>query len=359
MKVCINAGGTGGHIYPALSLANFLQKNSDSFFYIGNKDSMEETLAHKHQIQFYPIRNYGVFKNTFKMKWRTFTSSIKSVFTALKYLKQEKPDILVSFGGYVTVPVVLAAWLLRIPVILHEQNAIAGKANRLLSRFARGIALSYEPIKDDFPKKKIRIIGNPRAYDIAQLEKDYSILDQYNLSAQQPIVYIVMGSLGSYTINKIMIDMLQTYPFDCVQFIISGGTKNTSSLQVAFENHPNIKVYSQVDQVKLLPFVSVVVSRAGATSLSEIITSGIPSILIPSPYVADNHQYYNAKYFVDRSAAILLEEKDLSKESLVQVINSLLEDDHLRLSIKESTQALSYPKATEELYQWMKEIVYG
>lgn len=358
MKVCINAGGTGGHIYPAISLAKFLKTQGDDFFFIGNQDSMEENVAKQNNIKFYPVKNYGVFKNTWKMKKRAVSSSMKSFRIALKYLKAEKPDILVAFGGYVAVPVVLAAYWLKIPVLLHEQNALAGKANRFLARFAKGIALSYANSAASFKGKETRLTGNPRASDIANFTKDAAILEEYGLSQEQPIVYFVMGSLGSLSINKVLIEMLHNYPLENTQIIISGGIKNTKLLERELADMPYIKVFPQVDQVKLLPFVDLVVSRSGATGLAEIMASGTPAILIPSPYVADNHQYYNAKAFVDEKAALMLEEKDLSAERLYKKIKQVLDDEALREKLHIQAKALSYPDATEKIYQWMKEMIH-
>ncbi len=357
MKICLCAGGTGGHVYPAVTLAKYLKETGDTFFFIGNSQMMEEAVCQQHNFRFLPIHNKGLFKNTFKSRFEAMTSTIRSFFDARKYLKHEKPDLVMGLGGYVTVPVGLAAFSLRIPLLLHEQNALPGKANKFLSTFSKGVALSYASSASYFKGKTTRLTGNPRASEVALQRPDASILKQYGLEKNRPILYIVMGSLGSGSMNRFLVELFEQFDFSEFQVLISGGVQNTQKLQKALEKFEYIHIYEQIDQVAMLPFCRVVLSRAGATGLAELMASGSIAILVPSPFVADNHQYYNALDLVEQQAAVMLEEKKMTPQEMYDLIVDLQTNEPKRQQLRENALRLAYPTATADIYQWMKELV--
>lgn len=357
MKVCLSAGGTGGHVYPAVTMAKYLKQKGDSFFFIGNQNQMEEKVCQEHGFRFLAMEVSGINNSTFKSRIKAIIPTIKGFRTARNYLKDEKPDLVVALGGYVTLSVVIAAYTLKIPVLLHEQNALPGRANKFLVKFARGIALSYESSRSYFEKYNPRVIGNPRASEAIQRSVDSRILEDYGLSLDQPILYLVMGSLGSGSMNRFYIDLFNQFDFKDFQVLISGGVKNTNKLKQALGHLDHIHIFEQVDQVGILPFCSMVVSRAGATGIAELMAVGSVTILVPSPYVADNHQYYNALDLVQREAALMLDEKTMTGQELYDLIMDLMNNAKKREQLSHHARQLGYPQASTDFYQWMEEIV--
>lgn len=348
MKLLIVTGGTGGHIYPALALAEYAkaQDKHINILFVGNDDRMEATEVPKYGFAFRGLHTSGLTGNPIK-KAKAIVQMGIAYQKAKKIIKNYQPDVVIGFGGYVSAPVILAAHSLHVPTIIHEQNSVVGVANKTVAKKADRIVICYEKCLEVFDAKKTFLFGNPRASVAVQAKVDDQYLKSLGLTKEKPLILIVMGSLGSTSVNEMMVKALSSFTEDAQILYVTGKT-NYEKMKHQFHN-PNIKVIDFVDQLAILPQVDFLICRAGATTLAEITALGKPSILIPSPYVAHNHQFYNANALVEHEAAWMIEEKDLNAEVLMKHIMMLLHDKCLQNTMKNNAKALGYPHACEDI----------
>lgn len=353
-KICLVTGGTGGHIYPALALADLWKKKEKEtdVFFIGNDDRMEADLIPKSGYRFYGLHSSGLelsLLHRIKAVIQMGTSYLK----ARKILKEEKPSLVMGFGGYVSAPVLMAASQLGIPVMIHEQNSVVGKANRLVMDRAAGIAVCYEKAKEVFDPSRTRMIGNPRATLAVLSEPDEAYFRSLGLDPEKKTVLIMMGSLGSGTMHPLLKEALkETDP--SLQIIYAAGKQNKIE-PGDFPDH--VKAVEFVDTMKIYRFLDGIICRAGATTLAEVCALGIPAIIIPSPFVANNHQYYNARMLSDKDAAVLIEEKDLSADTLSNAITRNFEDENRRKALAENARSMGFPDAGWDLIDFAGEVM--
>lgn len=357
MNICLSAGGTGGHIFPAIALGDELYKQGHKIFYIGNQDKMEAQIVKDKPYTFLPIKNEGL-KPGLMAKIKGLTSQFKAIRQCKHYLKENKIDVVVSFGGYVTFPVGVAAGSLKIPYLIHEQNSIAGKANKAITKKSKGVIVCFEEVIKQFNHPDVRFLGNPRASIVASSEVDENFLSELGLHQNSPIVYFVMGSLGSSSMSDVVIEYLNKNTIKNYQFVISAGRQYDDYLK-RLNPQENVKVFESVNQIQLLKVASLVISRAGATSIAEICASQVPVIYIPSPFVVANHQYYNALELANNDAAILIEEKDITGESLFDTIQQLIDDPQKRQHMSEQVKDYSKTDALEKIIDWIVEVGRG
>ena len=325
MKFIIVAGGTGGHIFPALSLVEkILENKSNEVLYIGTTDRMESEIIPSKGIPYMGITVHGIKKNLIKDFKNIFDIS-KSTKECIKTIEEYKPNAVIGFGGYVSFPVILAARKCKVPIYLHEQNVIPGKTNKLISKFSKKIFVSFEESSKYFKKDKVIYSGNPcqeRAKSIKKHNKN-----ELGFDKSKKLILIVMGSEGSTAMNEILLDYLREFNEPDKEILFITGKRQFNDL------NNNLKVSSSV---KLVPFyedlpglmksADLIISRAGASTISEIISTHIPSILIPSPYVANNHQYYNALALKETGGSVMIEQKDFTKELLSETVNNILDN---------------------------------
>lgn len=361
MRVIVTAGGTGGHIYPALAIINKIkEKEPDStFLYIGTKDRMESDIIPKHNIPYLGIEMKGLNrKNPFK-NIGVLNNTRKNIKYLKKVIKEFNPDIVIGVAGYVTTPVIYASKKLGYKTFIHEQNSIPGLSNKFLSRYADKIGVSLEESLKYFPKKKTVFTGNPRSEEIVcgvKKSKDKLGLD---LSKDKKLVLIVMGSLGSTTMNKKLKDTLPLFKNKDYEVVFVTG-KNYYDEYKNIKTSNNVKIVSYLDNMSdVMKNTDLIVSRAGASSIAEITALGIPSILIPSPYVTHNHQYKNAKVLEDNKASIILEEKDFDDEKLVNLIDKILNDKELYLNLKNNSLRLGVVDSASKIYKLLKKMING
>lgn len=358
MKVCIVTGGTGGHIYPAVALASALKdlyKEADILF-IGNNNRMEasEIPALGYAFEGLPARG---FNGTIWNKLDALRALWVSRNLARKILSAFKPDVVIGFGGYVTVPVIQAAHQLKVKTFIHEQNAIAGKANLHLARIADAIAVSYPDNLKEFPQGKTRLIGNPRTYALKKLDLDLDPLKALNLDATKPTVLFVMGSLGAESINETIPLLLNELDQRKIQAIYVTGKKHYDQFIQNNDETRYIKIVPYIDQLALMDKVDILVTRGGATTAAEIMVTGCPSIIIPSPYVPNNHQYFNAKALEESGGCILLQEKDLNHNLLMEKLDHLLAHPEIREDMHRRALELGHPNAAENMIAWINEVL--
>ena len=357
MRVIISAGGTGGHIYPALAILNKIKERepNSEFLYIGTHNRMEKDIVPKKGIPFETIEIYGFNRQNlllnFKVAYKLFTSKRK----CKKLIKDFNPDIVIGVGGYVTVPVVSTAKKLGYKTFIHEQNSIPGKANKYLIKYSDGIGISMKSTEKDFPSSKTVFTGNPCSEDA--IKKEPIDKTSLGLSNEKKLVLIVMGSLGASTVNKVLVEMLPMIKKDSYEVAFVTGKKDYEEIiKTTFPD--NVKVFPYIDGLSgLMKNTDLIVTRAGASTLSEIMALKIPSILIPSPYVPNNHQYINAMDLVNESAADIIEEKNLTANVLLDKVETLLDDNDKLEMMKRNLSKLSVDNSAEIIYNTIKEII--
>lgn len=356
MRVCLVTGGTGGHIYPALALADKLMEldSSNDILFIGNDDRMEADLIPQRGYKFQSLHTSGLVGNVMD-KMRAVMQLFHARTQAKRYLKDFKPDIVIGFGGYVSAPVIMAASSLHIPTMIHEQNSIVGKSNQLVMKKVDAIVTCYEKCEEVFPKDKIHLLGNPRATIAKEASFDPAYFASLGLQQDKKTILIVMGSLGSSSVNELMKSALKGVD-PSLQFLYVCGKNNADDLSL-FEDQPNIHVVSYVDTLKIYGHIDGMICRAGATTLAELTALGIPSILIPSPYVANNHQFYNASMLVKNQAARMIEEKDLNADALQGAILALYSNPVVCEDVKQNALAMGKPNAVYDIIDLMSKII--
>ena len=356
-RVLIATGGTGGHIYPATALAEILKKQQPDcdIRFFGSSNRMEADFIPSLGYRFYGCEMTGM-NGGLKEKLASAGSLVRAAGLCRKILKEFQPEICVGFGNYISVPLILTAKQMGIPAMIHEQNSWAGKANVLLGKFCDAAAICYESSAKQFPKRVTRVIGNPEATKASAEEKDPSLIQEYGLDPDIPFVLMMMGSLGSYSVSRIIDEACALFD-DSFQVLIAAGKAN----DYIFENtdRKNVIVRDYVNGVQMLIQCDAAVLRAGATTMCEIAAIGTPSVLVPSPYVPNNHQYHNAMELVSRNAALMIEEKDLSPQKLADEVNRLMKDQKKRQELKKNAVLLGRTDAAYRMIDWMEECVRG
>ena len=346
----ISAGGTGGHIYPALSFAEALKKEGIRSVFVGSDDRMEATLIPESGYDFIPLHLPTTQGSIFSKIQYGFNMS-RSYFACRRILKERKPDACVGFGNYISVPLILAAHRMGIPTMISEQNSFAGKANVFLGKYADAAELAYESSIRDFDPAKARVLGNPRTFALADLKRDDDLIRSYGIDPSQPFAAVMMGSLGSETMSEVIDEACGQ--MDGFQILVSVGKQNPHRFKC---DRPNVKILPYIEGAAVLKACDLAVCRAGATTLAELAMAGCASVLIPSPFVPNNHQVYNAMELVKNGAAVMIEEKDLSARRLCDEINRLMKDDTARKKMKENAAAMARPNAAADMVLWLKEI---
>ena len=361
MKIIVSAGGTGGHIYPALAIINKVKENepNSEVLYIGTKDRMEATIVPNKGINYFGIEMKGLNrKNPFK-NIGVLKNYINNVKILKKKIKEFNPDIVIGVGGYVTAPVIYSAKKMGYKTFIHEQNSIPGLSNKFLSHYADKIGVSLDSSIEYFPKEKTEFTGNPRSeevYNTKEISKDKLGL---SLDKNKKLVLIVMGSLGSTTMNIKLKETLPLFKNKDYEVVFVTG-KNY------YDEYKNVKVTSNVKVVpylenmaQVLKKTDLIVSRAGASSLAEITALGIPNILVPSPHVTHNHQLKNAKSLEEKEATVIIEEDKYDKELLVSNIDKILNDKDLYDKLKNNTKKMGVTDSSTKIYKILRNIVDG
>lgn len=357
MRVIISAGGTGGHIYPALAIINKIkEREPDSeFLYIGTHNRMEKEIVPKYGIPFETIEIYGFYRKQIWKNFKTLKCFWNGYSKCKKMIKQFKPDVVIGVGGYVTGPVLYAAHKCGIKTFIHEQNSVPGVSNLFLSKFVTKIGVSFKSSMKEFPEYKTIFTGNPCSENALKAKPvDKKTL---GLSPNKKLVLFVMGSLGSTKVNERLERTMSLFNGKDYEILYVTGKESWEEMKK--KKFPkNVKLVPYIDGLSgVMKVTDVMVSRAGASTLSEIIALKIPSILIPSPYVPNNHQFKNAMDLVEKNAAILIEEKDLKGDIIVRNIDSLFHDSKKVSEMKRNLTELSVPNSAEKIYNILKEMV--
>ena len=367
-RILIAAGGTGGHINPALGTAGYIKEHAENaqIVFVGTADKMEATLVPQAGYELRTIEISGFWRSfspeAVKHNIGTVVKLVKSSSQVKKIINDFKPDLVVGFGGYVSGPVLRTAAKMRIPTAIHEQNAFPGVTNKALAGSVDRVMLTVPQAEQYMkPKNPCVITGLPIRGDILKADADFA---RAELSlGGKPLVLSMGGSLGAKPVNDAVLGMiLNKYKDkDCVFLHATGKggdwfTEKLRSSGVDLEANPHIRVVEYIDIPKCLPAADLVICRSGASTLSELQALGKPSILIPSPYVTENHQYHNAMALVNNGAAEILEEKDLTPDSLTASVNALLADKEKLFEIGANAAKMAVLDATKRIYDTLCEI---
>lgn len=349
-KFILSGGGTGGHIYPAIAIANELklQFPDAEFLFVGAKDKME---MQKVPQAGYEIKGLWIAGLQRKLTLQNLMFPLKlasSLLESKRIIKKFKPNVVIGTGGFASGPLLQAAGSAGIPTVVQEQNSFPGITNKLLSKKANAICVAYQNLERFFPKEKIVLTGNPVRQDLIDIDsKRDEAIAFYGLDPNKKTLLVLGGSLGARRINQLIEKELQNFLSQNVQVIWQCG-------KLYFEeykkyNQPNVKV---VDFIERMDFVyaasDIIISRAGASSVSELCIVGKPVIFIPSPNVAEDHQTKNAQAIVDAKGAILLKESELESEFSI-VFEALLKDSGKQKQLSDNIKKLARPKATQDI----------
>lgn len=357
MKAIVCAGGTGGHIYPALAIINKIKEKESlsEILYIGTTDRMEKDLVPKLGIKFVGIEMEGINRKNILKNISVFFKYQKAIKKAKQIIKEFNPDIVIGVGGYITAPVIIAAHKLKYKTIIHEQNSIPGVSNKLISKYANRICISLPNTKNYFDSNKVVYTGNPRSEEIISVRKANK--KDYGLSDDKKLVIIVMGSLGSTTMTKKIKTIIPAFNMKDYQVIIVTGKDYYETYKTL--NFPkNVALVPYLDNfINLLKSTDLIISRAGASVISEITAIGLPSILVPSPYVTNNHQYVNAKELEDMGACKLITEDDFSKETLLPAIDDIINNEANYEKMRQCSKKLGVPNSATKFYEEIKKVI--
>lgn len=349
MRVVLSGGGTGGHIYPAVAVARQLEAEEENteILYIGGTRGLESKLVPQEKISFKAIDITGFRRKLSLDNVKTVIRFLKGVKASKEMLREFKPDVVIGTGGYVCGPVVYAASKLGIPTLIHEQNAIPGLTNKFLSRYADVVAVSFSGTESSFPgSKRVIYTGNPRATTVtkANPQRGYASL---GIAEGSTVVLVVGGSRGAKAINQAMIEMA---PFvgkgNGVHYVYVTGEpyfeETRKVLRQKLGGLPNgLHVLPYIHNMpEVLACTSLIINRAGASFIAEITAIGIPSILIPSPNVTNNHQEANARQLEGEGAAVVILEKDLSGKALHGAVQSIIGNEDLRQRMSKNSLRL-------------------
>ena len=361
-NIIITAGGTGGHIYPAMTIADLLAANGAIITWVGTPNSMEAKLVPErfniHYIKSVSIRGKGLIRKlTFPAKL------IISIFKARAILDEIKADMVIGFGGYVSGSICLAAKLKKVPVIIHEQNARIGLTNRVLAKLAMKICFAFEidNIKNYLSSKQLAksiVVGNPVRKDIVELNYQDKIFNKDKLN-----LLVLGGSLGAKAINDIIPGLIEkmnsiNIPIKCWH---QTGQLSFDSTKEKYDNIAleNIKEVSPFifNMAEAYEWADIVICRAGALTVSEIAIAGVPAIFVPFPFAVDNHQFYNAQMLVKREASFCIKQEDMTLDSLIAIIKPLVTDSTKLKWLSDNAKKALKNDTSEQILECVKEVL--
>ena len=349
-KIIIFAAGTGGHVYPGLSIAKELMLNNIIVLWIGTERGIEKNIIGNSEIpikyiEFSGIRGKGVLPYI-KLPYKL----IKSIAQSFKIIMEYKPDIVLSMGGYISVPCVITSFILRIPIIIHEQNIIFGLSNNILRFLSNKVILGF-PMQ--IKNKKNKYIGNPTRYEGFKKIKKIKKNDQIN-------ILIIGGSLGAKIFNEIIPQAIYILKNNTnIKINILHQTGKTLKVAEIQYNHLDINVdlREYIDSMdEAYNWCDIILCRGGAITISEIMCLGIPAIIIPYPYATDNHQMKNAKFLEKNNAAVVIDQKNFSAQYLESIFKKLIDNTSIRESLSKNIFNLNKKNSTRNI---CKEITLG
>lgn len=369
-RILLTGGGTGGHIYPALSLASHLRSRCPDveLLYVGTASGLEAQLVPRAGLPFVPVRARGFAGKSLAAMMRAAVDFAVGYRQSRRIIRDFRPQAAVGTGGYVTGPVLFAAAAARVPIVIHEQNAYPGVANRWLSRYAHTVAVPFDEARDHFPQaRRVVTTGNPVRPEIIAANREEA-RKKLAVAPDRPLVLIMSGSRGARTINKAAAAMLTTQELPAGVILVTGEAYYESTLSQLRQSDRagklldsgQLRVYPYLDRMDwALAAADLAVARAGATTIAELTVRGLPSILIPSPNVSHDHQRQNAALLARAGAAAMLDEDRCTGDFLATLIRQLLADPKRLEQMAAAAKTLGKPRAGHELARLVLEAASG
>lgn len=357
-NILIMAGGTGGHIYPALAVAENLKEKGFQLFWLGSEKGMETRVVPEYGYPLLKINVSGVRGNGFLRLLLAPFMLIIALCQAMLIMIKVRPVVVLGMGGFASGPGGLAAWLMRIPLLIHEQNAIAGLTNRLLAPLAvRVMAAFPEAFKES---EKLTITGNPVRESITDIkvpEQRFSERDDNVLK-----VLVLGGSLGARKLNQIIPEAISNLGSE-IQYEIKHqcGEQHVTDTKQAYEKYDvNVEVLPFIkNMAEVYTWADIVVCRAGALTVAELAATGVAAVLIPFPYAVDDHQTFNANYLAKEGAAFLIQETELNSEKITALLIKLYKAPEQLLQMASKARALAKPTATADVARHCMEAIHA
>ncbi len=365
IRILITGGGTGGHIFPAVAVAQQLKVDDDveKIFYVGCDKNMEKNIIANENIDFYSINVSGMPRKLGLKFFKWFLEFEIATIISISYLKKLKPDVVFGTGGYVTGPVLFAAKVLNIPFVIHDPDAHPGIVNKFMSKWAAAVSISFEQAIKYLKSNNIILNGNPIRANFLQGSKE-AALKELHLSQDRKTILVIGGSQGAQTINNALKDAAMHLINQEFQIVHQTGVKNFEKyVKELSENYPEL-VNNQFYIVEpffnnmeiLLNAADIAVSRAGSLSISELNLCGLPSILVPYPYAAADHQRFNAKAMEEAGASIFLEDIECTGMKLEELILNVLNNPEKLEKMKNANKFLAKPCATKNIIKILKQV---
>ena len=357
-RFIISGGGTGGHIYPAVAIANELKSRfpEAEFLFVGAKDKMEmQKVPHAG----YAIKGLWISGIQRKITFDNAMFPLKlasSMWNSFKIIKSFKPDVVIGTGGFASGAVLKAASMLNIPTVIQEQNSYPGITNKLLAKKANKICVAYENLEQFFPKDKMILTGNPVRQDLIEVADKKEAIAYFNLDANKKTLLVLGGSLGARRINQLIEKELDFLLSQNIQIIWQCGKLYLNDY-AKYNEKENVQVVAFIDRMDLVyAAADVVISRSGASSVSELCIVGKPTIFIPSPNVAEDHQTKNAKAISDKNGAILIKESELEAQ-FKTVFSDLISNENKQLELSQNIKKLAKPNATKDIVEEIVKLI--
>ncbi len=370
MKVIIAAAGTGGHINPGIAIANkIMEKEPKSkITFIGTDRGLENDLVPRAGYDLEKIDAHGIERKISIQNLKNLYATFKSIGVAKKILERKRPDVVIGTGGYICVPVVIAAKKLKIPVVLHESNAFPGIAVKLFKKKADKILVGFKDAKERLKDaKNVIITGNPIKIKKLELSEDKKkqIKNDLGLSEDKFTVLVFGGSQGAQSINRSLIEIIVNKKNRNYQIIWAAGPEQYKKIEDKLKE-VNVNI-DNINNAKIVPYIynmeevmnacDLVVCRSGAMTITEIACTGKPAIFIPFPYATENHQEFNARVLVNVDAAEMILDKDLNSEILSNTISKIAKDKNKLKAMSENAIKMYIPDVEEKIYNEIKELV--
>lgn len=349
MKVIISGGGTGGHIFPAIAIANAIRQMDPGveILFVGAEGRMEMEKVPQAGYTIIGLPIIGIQRRITLQNLKVPFKIIASLLKARKIIRQFKPDIAIGVGGYASGPLLRMASMLHVKTLIQEQNSFPGVTNKILAAKAEKICVAYDSMETFFPGEKIVITGNPVRREVWNIEsKRAEALEFFGLSYEKPVVLAIGGSLGARTINKAIEKFAPEIVAGGAQILWQTGKNFSGSV---YRDNPAVRIHTFIREMDLAyAAADIIISRAGAMSISELCLIKKPCILIPSPNVAEDHQTKNAMALVNKNAALLIKDSE-AEEKLGQATLELLKNTTLRSQLSTEIAKLGKPNADIEI----------
>jgi UDP-N-acetylglucosamine--N-acetylmuramyl-(pentapeptide) pyrophosphoryl-undecaprenol N-acetylglucosamine transferase len=362
-KIVIAGGGTGGHIYPAIGIAQALQRldTTVDIVFIGGSDKLESTLVPQHGFRFLPISVAGLPRRLTLQWLPAIWKAVHGLLQSLRYMKELKPDVVIGTGGYVSGPVLLAGLLCKIPIAIQEQNASVGLTNGILARWADVAYLAMESVRENNSFRRttrIEITGNPIRPAIAAFPRREETYRRFGLHPERKTIFVMGGSQGAHAINEAIVAALPhlTEYADQIQIVHQTGAMEVEKVQNAYDqtlaSHEGFlycvkPFFDTVEEIYSI--ADVMVCRAGGMTIAEVTACGIPAIFIPLPSQTGNNQVLNAHTVAEEGAAVVLEQGTFTVEILVKNLTNMILDENTHERMVTASQALGKPHASDDI----------